>query len=156
MTAQEKLPGARSEDFAAFGERFKAESELPRPIAERLLRIYGTRAGEVLEIACGDTELLKTFSPLTGAIGAELLYSFRCEMAETLVDCLMRRTMVGLNSASGLDAAEAAARIAQKHLGWDESRSGIELAAYRNYIERFHPRKMFSAVEDRGSIKPGV
>ena len=36
--------------------------------------------------------------------------------------------------------AEAAARIAQKHLGWSEDRTQREVEGYRRYVSRFHPR----------------
>jgi glycerol-3-phosphate dehydrogenase len=139
-TGSEKLPGALGEDFASFSKRFMAESDLPEARRERLLRIYGTRAGEVLKRAAEDTELLKSFSPQTGAIGAEVLFSFQCEMAQTLTDCLMRRTLVGLDRAAGLDAVEAAAAIARKYLGWDEQRAAHEVSEYQKYVRRFHPR----------------
>lgn len=139
-TSLERLPGAMTEDFDAFSENFRAQSGLCEKTANRLLRVYGTRATDVLEIAAEDPELLKPFSPLTGAIGAEVLFSFQREMAQTLTDCLMRRTMVGLNAAVGLDAATGAVQIAQRSLGWDEARVKRELAAYRDYIRRLHPR----------------
>ena len=141
-TAQESLPGAAAQDFAAFCEQFTAGSGLPLVVAERLLRIYGTRAKDVLEVAANDSELLETFSPESGAIGAEVLFSFREELAQTLTDCLMRRTMVGMNAEAGLDAVEAAAKIAQTYLGWDNERVAREIADYRNYVQRFHPRAM--------------
>lgn len=139
-TAEVPLPGAATDDFAQFSEQFKAHSPLPDATTERLLRIYGTRAVEVLEFASESPGLKEPFSPETGAIGAELLLAFHREMAETLSDALLRRTMVGLSPAVGVDADEAAAQIAQKYLGWDEHRAGREVAAYRKYIERFHPR----------------
>ncbi|MDT5122572.1 MAG: glycerol-3-phosphate dehydrogenase [Acidobacteriota bacterium] len=142
QTARKKLPGAMSKDFAAFSERFKIESGLPEASADRLLRIYGTRASEVVDMAAEDAELLKPFSPTTGAIAAEVLFSFQREMAETLVDCLMRRTMIGLDAAVGLDAVEVAARIARKYLGWDERRAAQEIGEYRKYVSRFHPRAL--------------
>ena len=141
-TAQVKLPGAMSEEFAAFCRRFKAGSGLTAASAERLLRIYGTRASEVVEMATEDSELRQPFNPATGAIGAEVLFSFQREMAETLTDCLMRRTMIGLDASVGLDAVEAAARIAQKYLGWDERRAAREINEYRKYVSRFHPRAL--------------
>jgi glycerol-3-phosphate dehydrogenase len=141
-TAREKLPGAMSEDFPVFSKRFKAESDLPEASKERLLRIYGTRASEVLKVAARDAELLKPFSPETGAIGAEVLFSFQCELAETLTDCLMRRTLVGLNKAAGLDGMEAAARLAQKYLGWTDERAALEIDEYQKYVSRFHPRAL--------------
>jgi glycerol-3-phosphate dehydrogenase len=139
-TAQEKLPGAMSDDFDSFCKRFKVESDLPEAGRERLLRIYGTRASEVLKVADGNAELLKPISPETGAIGAEVLFSFQCEMAETLTDCLMRRTLVGLDRAAGLDGVEAVARLAQKYLGWTKERASLEIDEYQKYVSRFHPR----------------
>jgi glycerol-3-phosphate dehydrogenase len=142
LTADEKLPGARSEDFAEFGREFKAESGLPEDVAKRLLRIYGTRARDVVEIVAGDSELLKTFDDSTGAIGAEIFFASQQELAETLTDCLMRRTMVGLNGSAGLRAVENAAHIARKYLGWDEKRVALEIDEYRKYVRRFHPRAL--------------
>jgi glycerol-3-phosphate dehydrogenase len=139
-TAREKLPGAMCEDFELFSERFKAGSDLPETGAKRLLRIYGTRASEVLKVAAKDRELLKPFSPETGAIGAEVIFSFQSELARTLTDCLMRRTLVGLNRAAGLDAIVPAARLAQKYLGWTEERAAVEIDEYEKYVRRFHPR----------------
>lgn len=140
-TARLRLPGADAEDFKEFGEHFKAGSGLPLNVAERLLRVYGTRAGDVLDLAGeGDEDLLAVFSPQTGAIGAEVLMSFRYEQARTLSDCLLRRTMVGMGRAVGLDALEAAASIARKYLGWSPEMAEHEMTAYRKYIERFHPQ----------------
>ncbi|HEX8652030.1 MAG TPA: glycerol-3-phosphate dehydrogenase [Pyrinomonadaceae bacterium] len=145
LTARVALPGATTDDWRAFSERFLAESPLPALASRRLLRIYGTRAREVLELAAEDTLLAEAFDTETGAIGAEILFSFRREMALTLADCLLRRTMVGMNSTVGLGADEAAAVIARKYLGWSESRAAQEVAAYRKYIERFHPHEFVRA-----------
>lgn len=144
-TSEEKLPGAQTEEFATFSEQFKVESNLPEQVANRLLRIYGTRASQVVRLASENAELLKPFSTLTGAIGAEVLFSFESELAATLTDCLMRRTMVGLDAAAGLDAVEGAARIARDYLGWDEERAAREVRDYREYIRRFHPRELKEA-----------
>jgi glycerol-3-phosphate dehydrogenase len=141
-TAKVALPGASTADFAAFAEHFKASSRLPQTVAARLLRVYGTRAPEVLELSGEGADLLEVFSPLSQAVGAEVLMSFRRELAQTLCDCLLRRTMIGMNAAVGLDAIEGAARIAQKYLGWSAARAEREVAAYRTYIERFHPRHL--------------
>ncbi|MEO7971395.1 MAG: glycerol-3-phosphate dehydrogenase C-terminal domain-containing protein [bacterium] len=78
-----------------------------------------------------DPTLDEVFDPETGAIAAEVVFAFKSELAQTLSDCLLRRTMVGLNSTCGLDAVEAAAAIAQQHLGWSASRANQEIAAYR-------------------------
>ena len=139
-TDQIPLPGAATADFAQFSRSLMAKISLPEVTTRRLLRVYGVRAAEVLEFAREDPELLKPFSSETGAIGAEILMSFQGEMAQTLTDCLLRRTMVGMDSAVGLDADKEAAKIAQKHLGWCETKALQEVAAYRTYIKRFKHR----------------
>lgn len=140
MTANRRLPGSDTDDFTVFCEQFKANSGLATTTAERLLRIYGTRAAEVLDLAAEGPELSEPFSPETGAIGAEILMSFRREMAETLCDCLLRRTMVGLGASVGLDADDAAAELGCKYLGWDDRRAEREVASYQKYVERYHAR----------------
>ncbi|HEX8141128.1 MAG TPA: glycerol-3-phosphate dehydrogenase [Pyrinomonadaceae bacterium] len=144
-TAKVALPGAGVENITEFGEHFKAGSGLPLPVAERLLRIYGTRAADVLALAAEGSDLREVFSPQTGAIGAEVLMAFQYELARTLADCLLRRTVIGLNASVGLDAVESAARIASKYLGWPADRARAEIAAYRKYIERFHPKSLETA-----------
>ncbi len=138
-TAEEPLPGASGEEFAA---RLRMKSDLPVAATERLLKIYGARAEEVLELAFEDEGLRETFSKISGAIAAEVVFSFREELAQTLTDCLWRRTMVGMNEAAGLDCVEAAALVARKYLGWDDARAGKEVDDYRDYVRRFRPRAL--------------
>src|SRR5947209_2115788 len=137
-TAARPLPGAAAADFTRLREAFKSQSPLPPKCSERLLKVYGTRAAEVLRLALSDAVLREPISDETGSVAAEVVFAFQSEMAETLVDCLMRRTMTGLNSRTGLDAVEAAARLAQKFLGWDDERAAREVEGYRCYVERFH------------------
>ncbi|MGB7923742.1 MAG: glycerol-3-phosphate dehydrogenase [Pyrinomonadaceae bacterium] len=145
LTAHEALPGGDAPDFRAFSEQLMTESRLPPATTARLLRVYGTRAARLLELAAEGAGLAEPFDAETGAIGAEILMSFRFEMAETLADCLLRRTMVGMNSASGLNAVEAATGVARKHLGWTQRHAESEIDAYRKYVERFHPRELARA-----------
>jgi glycerol-3-phosphate dehydrogenase len=95
---------------------------------------------EIVKSASEGTALLEIFDEETGAIAAEVVFAFKRELAQTLSDCLLRRTMVGLNSNCGLDAVESAASVAQKHLGWSESRAHQETDAYRKEISRRFPR----------------
>jgi glycerol-3-phosphate dehydrogenase len=136
------LPGANSRDFTAYGRWFSQNANLPPETARRLLHIYGARSTAILDIIAQSPELSQPFSPETGALGAELVLAFEQEMAQTLSDALLRRTMAGLGPCLGLDAVESAAQLAQTHLGWDARRAEDEVAAYRRYIERFHPREM--------------
>ncbi len=137
QTADTPLPGAAVEDFEQFKRDFDARSTLLPESNARLLKVYGVRASEVLRIAQADAELSQVISEETGSIGAEVVYAFREELAETLADCLLRRTLVGLNGQVGLDALERAAHLAQKFLGWDDERAAREVESYRRYVERF-------------------
>ncbi len=96
----------------------------------------------MLELAGDDPSLRLPLSPAptveTGVIGAEILYAFRREMAQTLADVLLRRTMVGLGPRVGLDVDEAAAEVAAKHLGWSEEqaeRRGRRLPQVRRALQ---------------------
>jgi glycerol-3-phosphate dehydrogenase len=138
-TADAPLPGAAVEDLEGFRRDFNTRSTLPPSSTARLLKVYGARATQVLRLAQSDAELSRVISEETGSIGAEVVHAFREELAETLADCLMRRTMVGLNGSVGLDAVEKAAHVAQKFLGWDDGRVASEVEDYRSYAGRFHP-----------------
>ncbi len=96
----------------------------------------------MLALAQAETDLREPFSRETGAIGAEVVLAFRDEMAETLADTLLRRTMVGMGPTVGLGDDAAAARVAERHLGWDAGRVAREIAAYRAYVERYAPRPL--------------
>ena len=133
-TALEPLPGADTDDFAALCASIKLRSRLPEPTNDRLLRIYGTRTSLIMKLVEADESLAEVFDSETGAIAAEVVLAFKHELATTLADCLLRRTMVGLNSTRGLTAVEAAGAIARKHLGWSDARVAQETAAYRNVI----------------------
>jgi glycerol-3-phosphate dehydrogenase len=130
-THQEPLPGAIASVFVDFPYEHAAPEYLPGKILEHLLRVYGKRAPEVLVVADSDPALLEIISAETGAIAAEIIFAFQYELARTLSDCLLRRTMIGLSSSAGIGEDVTAARIAQQHLGWSEDRALAEVAAYR-------------------------
>ena len=143
LTAQTPLPGARfpdAGDFQTFSDRFHQQSSLPASVNERLLRVYGARAELLLKLVSEHAELGEVLTHDSAAIGAEVLLAFQHELACTLADCLLRRTMLGLDAAVGYGADEAVARVARKYLHWSEERAAREVAAYRAYVARFHPR----------------
>ncbi|HEY6332026.1 MAG TPA: glycerol-3-phosphate dehydrogenase [Blastocatellia bacterium] len=141
-TASLSLPGGLPGDLEKFGNQFKAEYKLPDPVADHILRVYGSRALEVMEIAEHDPRLQEAFSEDTGAIGAEILMAFNKEHARTLSDVMLRRTMAGLGPTVGIGADNVAAQICRDYLGWDESRAQEEIRNYRTYIQRYRPRNM--------------
>ena len=139
------LPGSETSDFGAFVAGFKAASTIPDVLRDRLLKLYGVRAAEVLALGEDDPDLLTPLSPIesveTALIGAEVIWAFREEMAQTLSDVLLRRTMAGYGPKVALDSVEAAAEVAVKHLGWDEERAEREVGEYREWIKRYTPKE---------------
>ncbi|HVQ37211.1 MAG TPA: glycerol-3-phosphate dehydrogenase [Pyrinomonadaceae bacterium] len=136
------LPGAGPQInfFEDFCRDFKLNSGLSPITSERLLRIYGTRSAEIVKLTTANPSLAKIFDEETRAIAAEVIYSFDHEFASSLADCLLRRTMVGLNSSCGLDAIEPAATIARNHLSWTNERFSREVSNYRKVVGRFRLR----------------
>jgi glycerol-3-phosphate dehydrogenase len=141
LTRHEPLPGAETTDFVAFCSDFHERSPFSPATNERLLRIYGTRSDLIVKLVEQDESLAAVFDSETGALAAEIVFAFTQEFATTLSDCLLRRTMVGLNSTCGLNEIEAAGRIAHQQLGWSDDRLMEETAAYRQEVlTRFLPR----------------
>ncbi len=139
------LPGGETSDFGAFAAGFKAASTVPDVLQDRLLKLYGVRASEVLKIGEDDPDLLVPLSPIesveTSLVGAEVIWAFREEMAQTLSDVLLRRTMAGYGPRVALDVAEAAAQVAAGHLGWEKERAEREVREYREWVERYTPKE---------------
>jgi glycerol-3-phosphate dehydrogenase len=131
-TGTNPLPGAEASSNS--GDIFGG---LSSRTSDRLQKIYGSRSRKLLTLVREHPELLDSFDPESGAIGAEVVFAFQSELAKTLSDCLMRRSMVGLNSTCGLNCVEGAAKIAQKYLGWSVDRARLETDNYRRYVQRF-------------------
>ena len=138
-TGEVGLPGAAA-DFAAYSREFVQRAGVQERVARRLVRLYGSRAEDVLALAAREPALGEVFDDVTGAIGAEVVHAVEAELAGTLQDVLLRRTMVALGPAAALGADRAAADIAVRHAGWDEVRAAAEVDAFRERMEVFHPR----------------
>ena len=144
-TARVPLPGADVPDGGLDGLHARlVASGVATTTADHLLRVYGARSVAVVDIAAADPDLAEPFDPISGAIGAEVVFAFRAESAETLADALLRRTMVGLGPDVGIGADEAAAAIGCRHLGWDDARAATEVEAYRAFVARYRPRALAS------------
>ncbi len=106
------------------------------------MNLYGVRAEEAAQIANRSPELQNRLHPDCPTLGAEVVFAFEKEMAETINDVLLRRTMCAYSSQVGLDVLQAAAELAGRQLGWDAARVQSEIANYQDYIRRYRPRAM--------------
>jgi len=106
-----------------------------------LLDVYGVRAAEVLDFA-GDDQQFRARIPDSVAIAAEVPFAVRAEMAETLTDVFLRRTMLGVRGDLGLGALDWAAGLTRTALGWEPGHVGhvaADTADYRQSVARYHP-----------------
>lgn len=138
QTADLALPGAR--EVSGKIEQFQASIPLSDAITDRLLRIYGARCNDLLQLCRDERELARTFDKNGKALAGEVVFAFEKEMAKTLTDCLLRRTMLGLNADLAIGDDERAAEVAARFLGWSKQRADEEVAMYRSYIRRFQQR----------------
>lgn len=126
--------GDTGDDIDAYAARLKAlRPEADGEVVDRLVRLYGSNAGRVLD-AMRETPGLAARCvrrlPLTRA---EVDYVVRHEMAMTLEDVLERRTRLLLwDPENGLDAAEPVARQMAQLLGWPAGRIDDEVSRYRS------------------------
>lgn len=135
-TSKLPLPGAR--DFQLFAEEFDKSSELSAAAKSRLLRIYGSRAGDVIDF-CRSEDLSQYLDDEQTVLAGEIEFAFEREFAQTLTDCLMRRTMIGLNGDMGLPQLETATELARQFNNWSDERTSFEKEQYRLFIDRMRP-----------------
>lgn len=102
---------------------------------DRLQRIYGRRSAIVTKLISDDPALGTVLDEETGVLAAEVVHAFKHEFAQTLSDCLLRRTMVGFSSNCGLHVVGAAAEVCRKHLGWTGDRCVREIEDYKKVVE---------------------
>ena len=130
------LPGGDMRSFTEEAEVASATIGIV-PLAEHLVRLYGTGWREVWTIVGSNTALSAPVVPTLPYIVAELHYAVEQEMALTLGDLLIRRLHVAYETRDhGIAAAPAAARAVGPLLGWSESDYSAQLAEYRKEIAR--------------------
>src|SRR5690606_1489914 len=128
-SGDEPLPGA-----ITGAERAELEADLAAVFgargAGRMLRTYGRLSARLVDDARARPELAKAAGPGAQLRVVELVHALESEWAESLVDLLQRRTMLGLDADFGSSEAPPAAAALVELGVWDDVRSADELAAY--------------------------
>jgi glycerol-3-phosphate dehydrogenase len=143
-TSATPLPGAAGIAFDAFRSGIAARAGVlgvGERSAYRLADLYGTGAEKVLALVESNSELAAEVDDWSGAIAAEAVHAVRDEMAESLADILLRRTMIAYGPHAGIGPDEQVLAAAGKALGWTKPRQRRELAAYRDWITRYRPKQ---------------
>ena len=100
------------------------------------ISVYGSRALSIEVLVDRQPALGAAICPHSHAIAAEIIFAVESEMATTLADVLLRRTMIGLSSDQGRAALPRAKEIAGEYLGWSDARLDEEERIYMEEINR--------------------
>lgn len=117
----------------AAAARLSASLDLSPATAANLVRCYGERALEVLDLAktTGLTDPLVDGHP---ALAVEAAYAVKAEMAVHLNDVLARRTRLSLTDANA-GLGSTAADVMGDELGWSGPERARQVAAHRADVE---------------------
>lgn len=123
----EPLPGGDfSGDLAGLASSLARDEQLPSPVAERLVRLYGTEATEV--VGRGSSALVPGFPVLAG----EVAWAVEQEGAQGLEDFVYRRSRAAVFEPQACDALLVpAAHRMQEQLGWDAAKTEREIESVR-------------------------
>jgi len=133
-TANLPLPGVVGdpEDARAF---LRGKGLADRTV-ERLMALYGGRSVAVVAEFDDAPDLLAVLDEATGAIGAELVFALRHELARTLTDVLARRLLLAFQPGHGLECVDRAVDILATELDWSADRRSAEVAGYHEWLRR--------------------
>jgi glycerol-3-phosphate dehydrogenase len=110
-------------------------------VRERLLLAHGVRWQEPWSAGGPDPRLRERIDPSLPVIGAELVYAAAREMAMSLGDLLIRRTLVAFGRRDqGRSLAPRVAALVAPILGWGPSAIDAALADYDAEVERVFGR----------------
>ena len=101
---------------------------------DHLFGLYGCRAGEVLALVDQEPTLGDKLDPACPDIKAQVVFAVQAEMAQTLVDILLRRTTLGIDRHYGLESAPAICRILEQQRLWDTDGCQRQIEDYQRYI----------------------
>jgi len=122
-----------TDDFSA---KLAHQHGLSEATARHLTAKFGTAAEKVLGVARDNTALLKPIISDFPAIGAEVVYAVRSEMAATIEDVAARRIGMQLHSwRDAIAAAPAIGSLMAAELHWDDA---YQREAVHSYVEKIN------------------
>jgi len=137
LTRQQPLAGAEGYD-QNFASKLEREYALPADVARHLSGKFGTRALKVLSLLRENPQWQARVSSGAPAIEAELVYSIRFEMAETIEDLLARRTGVEMYGwREALAAAPVAGELLAREKGWSSAKKTDAVSDYTRKLNGF-------------------
>ncbi|WP_088241546.1 glycerol-3-phosphate dehydrogenase/oxidase [Calothrix rhizosoleniae] len=114
----------------------KEADQLSAEVIRHLVRTYGSAYSKVLAYL-DENPVWKEVIPNSNIIQAEVIYAVREQMAEKLVDVVLRRTDLGTLGYPGMEPLRLCAQLMAEELDWNEARIEAELSEVaKSYIIR--------------------
>ncbi|MFN3487689.1 MAG: FAD-dependent oxidoreductase [Emticicia sp.] len=127
------LVGGENYNFEEW-KNIQKKYKLDEDICQHLLKKYGTKANEVLEISSLTERIHKDYP----FIKAEIIYTIREEMVGSLRDFFARRTRLELmNWKATLSAVDAVADVMTVELNWSETQKQLNVTEYKKLLKNF-------------------
>jgi glycerol-3-phosphate dehydrogenase len=119
-----------------YWKQLEAKYQLSPETARHLAQKFGTDSPKVLDLGVQEPQLMQPLIEGAAVIRAEVVYSIREEMAQTIEDILLRR--IGLQLHSWREAARAAPVVGQllaREFSWTEAQTKEAVSAYLASIQ---------------------
>jgi len=135
-----------------FWEKLTAEYQISKETAHHLASKFGTAARNVLELTRENSDLAQPILPGHPPIQAEIVYSVREELAETIEDVLARRLGVQFYSwRDAIHSAPAVGTLMAQELHWSDAEAKSAVTAYINKINHLLERAGLEQERSEGS-----
>lgn len=157
-TLNRLLLGAKYKDFSSLVfelEQLGASAK----VAQRLAKIYGSRALDILKIVEMDESASELIEPNIGLIRAEVEFVLTEEFPKTLADLMARRLILAFEGGHGLNVVEKIAEIAACKLGWSETGTAEQIKGYKTWLDHLAvpdidgPRSTHFGAKQKSSAK---
>jgi len=126
-TADAPLPGSQM-------KAHRKPDLLDEKTAQHLSAVYGSRAGEVVDLAESNNRFRAPLAQGYPDIAAQVVYSIRKEQCLRATDFLMRRTLMGFSPDQGRRALPAVIAHMAEELNWPASRQEEEFDLHMQWV----------------------
>ncbi|HUC57402.1 MAG TPA: glycerol-3-phosphate dehydrogenase/oxidase [Streptosporangiaceae bacterium] len=124
---------------------------------EHLLRRYGTRIGELLDLVKADPSLGKPLAAADDYLRVEVVYAVTHEGARHLNDVLARRTHISIETWDrGVQAAEEVAELMTGPMKWRQRQVAREIENYRAEVAAERKSQEADTDTDADAIRLGA
>ena len=126
-------------DISVFSEKMVARYSWVEPLTlQRLIRLYGAQAEQILLLADKDSSLNMGIEGIAHSLVAELVHVMKNEMAEHAVDVLVRRVGVGVLAQPSSETVSQVVEFMAQQKGWSSQRKELETSLVQQEFSRFN------------------